>query len=348
MFDLPPDRVAQTPARERDGSRLLALSPDGTRREAVFSDLPSFLREGDLLVRNNVKVLPARLSGKRAGGGRAELLLVRREGDGDAELWRCLARPANKFAPGRRFFFGGDGGEGGGDTLVATSVAREEDGAALVEFSLRGDAFLAALENLGQVPLPPYIVREGKPTAEDAARYQTTYAKRPGAVAAPTAGLHFTPRLDSALAARGVGIAELTLNVGPGTFRPVKAERLDDHRMHAEWYEIPEDAWRRAQEAKRGGRRVVAVGTTSARALEAAAATGALRGWTDIFIRPGHAFRIVDGLVTNFHLPGSSLLVMIAALAGRERILENYAHAVRERYRFYSYGDAMLIWRREG
>jgi S-adenosylmethionine:tRNA ribosyltransferase-isomerase len=208
-----------------------------------------------------------------------------------------------------------------------------------------------ALERVGQIPLPPYIDRsgeaDGKPTQEDAARYQTVYAKNPGAVAAPTAGLHFTPAVDAALDARGVGVCEITLNVGPGTFRPIKEENLDKHAMHSEWYNVPDETWRRVAETKRAGGRVVAVGTTTARTLEAAASTGERAGWTEIFIRPGYDFKIIDGLVTNFHLPGSSLLVMISALAGRERVLDCYGHAVRGEWRFYSYGDAMLIWKRE-
>lgn len=348
IFDLPPELVAQVPTKERDASRLLIVEPDGARREARFAALPECLREGDLLVRNNVRVLPARLVGKRAGGGAAELLLVRREnentGGGTGEEWLCLARPANRFDAGRQFFFGGGDSE---VSLAATALGRDDDGMVRAEFSLRGADFLAALERIGQVPLPPYISRPGKPTAEDAERYQTVYAKHPGAVAAPTAGLHFTAAVDAALAARGVDIREITLNVGPGTFRPVKEENLDNHRMHSEWYGIPEETWRRVRETKAAGGRVVAVGTTSARTLEAAARSGELSGWTDIFIRPGHDFRVVDGLVTNFHLPGSSLIIMIAALAGRERVLDCYAQAVREGWRFYSYGDAMLLWRRE-
>ena len=338
LFDLPPHLVAQRPAPERDGSRLMVVDADGGCAELRFSNLPECLRAGDLLVRNNVKVLPARLLGKRCGGGAAELLLVRKEGEADAERWLCLARPANRFKPGREFFFG----EG---KLTATARERGDDGMVWVEFSLRGEEFLAALDSFGQVPLPPYIEREGKPTPEDADRYQTVYASRPGAVAAPTAGLHFTRAVDEALAARGIGVAEITLNVGPGTFRPIKEENLDHHVMHAEWYDIPETTWRRIGEVKQAGGRIVAVGSTTARTLESAAGTGVLRGWTELFIRPGYAFKIVDGMVTNFHLPGSSLLVMISALAGRERILACYENAVRGEWRFYSYGDAMLIWR---
>ncbi len=340
MFTLPPELVAQHPAAERDASRLMLLPAGGGAEEHVFSELPGLLAPGDLLVRNNVRVLPARLLGKRSGGGAAELLLVRRDDAADAERWLCLARPANRFKPGREFAFGGD------DGLIAVAGERGDDGMVWVDFSRRGAEFLAALERCGRVPLPPYIERPDKtPTPEDAARYQTVYASRPGAVAAPTAGLHFTPDLDRRLRERGVGIAEVTLHVGPGTFRPIKEENLANHRMHAEWYEIPEATWAAAVETRRSGGRVLAVGTTSARALESAAAGGGLSGWTELFIRPGHSWRMVDGMVTNFHLPGSSLLVMLSALAGRGRVLECYRRAVRDRWRFYSYGDAMLIWR---
>lgn len=338
MFDLPAELVAQHPAAKRDQSRLLHLLPDGGVEDGVFADLPCLLSPGDLLIRNNVKVIPARLLGRRGGGGAAELLLVRKEErDGD-EAWFCLARPANRFKPGRDIAFG--------DALVATVLGNNGSGGVWVRFSLRNAEFMRELERCGQVPLPPYIHRpDHKPTSEDSERYQTTYAKHPGAVAAPTAGLHFTSEVDAELSKRGVEIAELTLNVGPGTFRPIKEEALDNHAMDAEWYDIPESTWRMAMAAKQRGSRVVAVGTTSARALEASALGGGLSGWTDIFIRPGHAFRVVDGLLTNFHLPGSSLLVMISALAGRERVLAAYRRAVAEQYRFYSYGDAMLVWR---
>lgn len=340
MFDLPPELIAQHPAAERDASRLMVLGAGGEMESRVFSDLPDFLRPGDLLVRNNVRVLPARLLGTRRGGGSAELLLVRRDEDNAGEIWLCLARPANRFKAGREFSFG-DG------ELIATAGERGEDGMVWVEFSRRGADFLAALEHFGQVPLPPYILRPDKrPTMDDAVRYQTHYASRPGAVAAPTAGLHFTPALDARLAELGVDMAEVTLNVGPGTFRPIKEAFLSNHRMHSEWYDVPSATWERVKAARSRGGRVIAVGTTSVRTLESAAASGRLSGWTDMFIRPGFRFRAIDGLVTNFHLPGSSLLVMISALAGRDSVLAAYGRAVSERWRFFSYGDAMLIWRR--
>ncbi|MDR1518856.1 MAG: tRNA preQ1(34) S-adenosylmethionine ribosyltransferase-isomerase QueA [Planctomycetota bacterium] len=343
-FDLPPERIAQRPADRRDASRLMLLRRDGTTEDRIFSDLPELLEPGDILIRNNARVLRSRLIGRRRGGGAAEILAVRRD-DGDGrEAWLCLARPANRFKPGREFVFA-DG------RLSARALGQDRQGLVRMEFSLFGDAFLEALEKFGQVPLPPYIERSARrPTPEDGQRYQTHYASRPGAAAAPTAGLHFTPELDRRLLAKGIGIAELTLQVGPGTFRPVKAKNLDNHRMDAEWYEVPEAAWRQAIEARVRGGRLVAVGTTSARALESAAlGTGgaALSGWTDILIRPGHRFSLVDGLVTNFHPPGSTPLVLAAALAGRETLLAAYAGAVEGGYRFYSYGDAMLIWRAE-
>lgn len=356
LFDLPPESVAQHPAPARDASRLMLLPREGDPEEHVFSRLPELLQPGDLLVRNNVRVLPARLLGKRRGGGAAELLLIRKEDEAGAEepeRWLCMARPANRFTPGREFVFGENGENG---ELVATAGERAEDGLVWAAFSLAGKSisgndFLAALETFGQVPLPPYITRPDKcPSPEDAIRYQTVYASRPGAVAAPTAGLHFTEELDRRLAERGVGLAEVTLNVGPGTFKPIKAECLDDHHMHAEWYDIPPETWEQVRKTKAEGGRVIAVGTTSARTLESAArsAVGSnaeLSGWTDIFIRPGHTWRLVDGMVTNFHLPGSSLIVMVSALAGRERVLACYRRAVAGGWRFYSYGDAMLVWR---
>lgn len=338
-FELPPERIAQQPAPERDASRLMVMPPVGAPEEGIFADLPGFLAPGDLLVRNNVKVFPARLLGKRPGGGAAEVLLVRRGERAGAEAWLCLARPANRFKPGREFSFG-DG------AITGVAGDRDAQGMVWMTFSLGGGDFFAFLDRYGQVPLPPYIERPDKrPTPEDAERYQTIYASRPGAVAAPTAGLHFTPGLDARLRERGVETAEVTLNVGPGTFRPIKEERLENHRMDFEWYEVPSETWRRVRETRESGNRVVAVGTTTVRSLESAAATGELSGWTDLFIRPGHAFRSIDGLVTNFHLPGSSLLVMVSALAGRERVLAAYGRAVSEGWRFYSYGDAMLVWR---
>lgn len=345
QFHLPQERIAQRPAERRDASRLMALAADGGIVETVFSELPNLLEPGDLLVRNNAKVLPARLIGRRAGGGVTEMLLVRPGEYAGEEAWYCLARPASHLKAGKSVVFG-DG------ELTAAVLAKEAGGAVWAAFSEKGERFRAALERVGRLPLPPYIERPDRtPTREDVERYQTAYAKKEGAVAAPTAGLHFTPELDERLRERGVDIAEITLHVGPGTFRPIKADNLDDHVMDAERYEIPTECWRAIREARDAKRRVVAVGTTTARSLEAAALSEldgetVLDGWTSLFIRPGHRFRLVDGLVTNFHLPGSSLLVLISALAGRERILASYERAVAGGYRFYSYGDAMLIWNR--
>ncbi|MDR1611236.1 MAG: tRNA preQ1(34) S-adenosylmethionine ribosyltransferase-isomerase QueA [Planctomycetota bacterium] len=346
LFDLPPELIAQRPAARRDASRLMLVGTGGELRDLEFGALPGLLAPGDLLVRNNAKVLPARLLGRRPGGGKTELLLVRRTGGGENETWLCLARPASHLKAGTAIGFAGG-------ALAATVVDRRGKGEATVAFSESGERFKILLREIGLIPLPPYIERPGRiPTPEDVERYQTVYARndKDGAVAAPTAGLHFTPGIDRRLAERGVEIAELTLYVGPGTFRPIKAEKLDDHRMDAERFEIPGDAWRRIREAKRAGRRVVAVGTTTARALESAGGApadenGDRAGWTGLFIRPGHDFRVVDGLLTNFHLPGSSLLVMLSAFAGRERMLAAYRRAAANGYRFYSYGDAMLAWR---
>jgi S-adenosylmethionine:tRNA ribosyltransferase-isomerase len=348
QFDLPPELIAQRPAERRDASRLMLVGAGGEFRDLDFGDLPGLLAPGDLLVRNNVKVLPARLLGRRPGGGKTELLLVRRTGGGENEIWLCLARPASHLRTGTAIGFAGG-------ALAATVVDKGEKGEATVAFSESGERFKTLLREIGLIPLPPYIERPDRiPTPEDAERYQTVYARndKEGAVAAPTAGLHFTPGIDGRLAERGVEIAELTLYVGPGTFRPIKAENLDDHRMDLERFEIPGDAWRKIREAKTAGRRVVAVGTTAARALESAGGaaadeSGGRAGWTDLFIRPGYDFRVTDGLVTNFHLPGSSLLVMLSALAGRERMLAAYKRATANQYRFYSYGDAMLAWRAE-
>lgn len=342
VFDLPDGLIAQHPAQERDASRLLVLDRDGNIQDKTFKDLPGLLRPGDLLVRNDVRVIPARLRCKRSGGGAAELLLVHRDAGQPGQSWRCMARPASKFKTGREFVFGSPAGQ-----LRAVVTGRSQD-LVCVRFDADDADFMDLLTKVGEVPLPPYITRSsGGPDADDTERYQTTYAARPGAVAAPTAGLHFTPGVDAALAERGVRVAALTLNVGPGTFKPVSVPNLADHTMHAEWYDIPPQTMEAVHAAHDAGGRVIAVGTTSVRALESAALSGVLTGWTDIFIRPGFAFRCVDGLVTNFHLPGSTLIVLVSALAGRTRVLGAYAHAVEHAYRFYSYGDAMFVWRPE-
>ncbi len=344
-FELPEELIAQHPLERRDASRMLVVDrAKQTWRDASFAELPSELREGDAVVVNNTRVFPARLVGRRwSTGGRVELLLVRRRAGFEGETWEVLARPARRLDAGVRVTFG-DG------RLTAEALSATEDGAGrVVRFTCEGD-FAALLEELGRMPLPPYIRRESDDlasAAEDRERYQTVYAAAVGAIAAPTAGLHFTPRVFEELRARGVGRAELTLHVGYGTFAPVRADDLSEHRVAAEHYEVSEAAAEVVNETKRRGRRVVAVGTTSVRALESAVdESGRVRpgrGETSLTITPGYQFRAVDALLTNFHLPRSSLLVLVSAFAGREFVLAAYRHAVAAGYRFYSYGDCMLI-----
>lgn len=338
-FDLPEDRIAQAPLAERDASRLLVLPRAGGAPEhRAFRDLPDLLAPGDLLVANDARVIPARLYGRKAGsGGRVEVLLTERV---DLHGWKALCGSSKPLRVGGVIEL---------DGCTAEVVAAEGEGAYRLRFDLTGEALLAHLEaGAGEVPLPPYIHREGgEAPVDDRARYQTIFARQPGAVAAPTAGLHFTDAVLAALAERGVGLATVTLYVGPGTFLPVRVDRLEDHRMHEEAYEVPEATARAVAETHARGGRVVAVGTTSLRTLEAAAdGAGGVRagpGRTDLFVRPGYDLRAVDGLVTNFHLPRSTLLMLVSALAGRERVLAAYREAVARRYRFYSYGDAMLL-----
>ena len=328
-YELPPQLIAQTPVADRDRSRLLHLSPDGSLRHHTFRDLPGLLQPGDLLILNDTRVFPARLAGVRAGGGRSELLLLEQL---DADRFRVLAKPARKLRKGARLFFG-DG------RLEAEVLEVEEDGKRIVGFRFEGD-WDALLEELGTTPLPPYIeASEDEPARR--LRYQTIYARSSGSIAAPTAGLHFTEAMFEALRARGVDVGFVTLHVGHATFQPIREEEIDAHRMGVERYLVPEET----REKIRTGGRVVAVGTTTVRALESAALAGFPPGWqeTDLFITPGFEFRVVSGLLTNFHLPKSSLLILVSALGGRERVLEAYREAVRERYRFYSFGDAMLL-----
>lgn len=342
-FDLPADRIAQHPATERSASRLLVLAGNAPPVHTAFERFPEWLGKGDVLVRNATRVFPARLRGRRAGGGRTELLLVRERAP---DTWECLARPASHLKPGKTVTFG-DG------ELVATIEEKSGGGRVTARLVAAGEGtVLDRVEALGETPLPPYIERPDGPDAADRDRYQTVYAKETGAVAAPTAGLHFTPALFEALAERGVEVCDLVLHVGPGTFRPLKSDRISEHRMDAEPYSIPEETAAAVTAAKREGRRVVAVGTTVTRALEAAAdedgSVPAGSGETALFIRPPYRFRVVDGLVTNFHLPRSTLLMLVSALAGRERVLGAYREAVGNGYRFYSYGDAMLLLPRQG
>ena len=336
-FDLPEELIAQTPLERRDASRLLILNKKtGELEHRHFYDLPEYLREGDCLVMNDSRVLPARLLGCRSSGGSVELVLLRDLGEGK---WECLSRPGRKTKPGTELSFG----EG---ELTATVLAVTEGGNRIVQFHYEG-IFLEVLERLGKMPLPPYIKAE----LNDAERYQTVYSREVGSAAAPTAGLHFTQELLQKLADKGVRLCYVTLHVGLGTFRPVKEEEIEDHPMHAEFCMIPKETARIVNETKKNGGRVIAVGTTSCRTLESfASADGTLSpssGWTDIFIYPGYTFKCIDALITNFHLPESTLIMLVSALAGRETILHAYETAVKERYRFFSFGDAMLIYEGE-
>lgn len=335
-FELPAASIAQE-AAPRGESRLLVLDREGTDRHAHVRDLPRLLRPGDLLVLNDTRVIPARLFGRRPGTtGKMEMLLVERLGDRD---WDALVKPGKRAKPGALIELEPD--------LTAEVILKREDGRHLLRFS---EPIEPHLERLGHVPLPPYIHRADTP--EDRERYQTVYARSPGAVAAPTAGLHFTERLLEEIAAAGIEIARVTLHVGIGTFKPVTAERIEDHRMERERYEIGEEAAAAIRRARERKGRIVAVGTTVVRTLESAARLShgeVLPGAasTGIFITPGYDFQVVDALLTNFHLPGSTLLMLVSAFSGRERVLAAYEEAIREGYRFYSYGDAMLAERRE-
>ena len=333
MYDLPEELIAQTPAERRDGSRLLVLDKKtGATEHRHFYDLPAYLRSGDCLVLNDSRVIPARLFGTRPTGGAVEIVLLR---ELDGNRWECLTRPGKKMRPGTEVRFG-DG--------ELTGVVEEvtEGGNRIIRFRYEG-IFLELLDRLGQMPLPPYI----KTQLADPERYQTVYAREPGSAAAPTAGLHFTPELLDGIREMGVDVRFVTLHVGLGTFRPVKAEDIEDHEMHSEFCTVPEDTAEAIRRAKENGGRVVAVGTTSCRTLESFAAEdgGIAPGsrWTNIFIYPGYRFKCIDALVTNFHLPGSTLVMLVSALAGRENILNAYREAVAERYRFFSFGDAMFI-----
>jgi S-adenosylmethionine:tRNA ribosyltransferase-isomerase len=334
-YELPQELIAQQPA-SRGASRLLVLDrASGTRRHLAVTDLPSLLREGDLLLLNDTRVIPARLYAHRPTGRQFEVLLLRHlEGD----RWEALLRPSARARPGERLQLA-DGG-----AVIPEEAAGE--GRWTVRFDPGLD--LDRLDRLGEMPLPPYIARPHGGTDSDRANYQTVYAANPGAVAAPTAGLHFTDELLAAIRAAGVELAFLTLHVGLGTFRPVAVERVADHEMHAEWYRVTDHCAAAVNRALDEGRRVVCVGTTSVRALEGALAAGGGRlqpgeGWTGLFITPGYRFRGVGALLTNFHLPRSTLLMLVSAFAGRETMLAVYAEAVALRYRFFSYGDAMFI-----
>ena len=333
-FYLPEELIAQTPLERRDSSRLLTLDKcTGEIAHRHFYELPQLLRPGDCLVLNNSRVLPARLIGHRLpGGGACEVLLLTDKGDG---LWECLVRPGRKLKPGAQVSFG----EG---RLTATVEAEASGGNRLVRFHYQG-IFLEVLEELGKMPLPPYIKEE----LQDNERYQTVYSKINGSAAAPTAGLHFTPELLRQIQEMGVKLCYVTLHVGLGTFRPVKAEDISEHEMHSEYCMIPEETARTINETKRNGGRVICVGTTSCRTVESfAAEDGTLKesaGWTSIFIYPGYKFKVLDGLITNFHLPESTLIMLVSALAGYEHTMAAYKEAVEKKFRFYSFGDAMFI-----
>lgn len=333
-FDLPEELIAQDPLEDRSSSRLLVLDKtSGEVEHHVFRDILDYLQAGDCLVINNTKVIPARLMGEREGTGASiEVLLLKRK---ENDIWETLVKPGKKARPGTKIIFGNG-------LLVGEVLDIVEEGNRLIQFHYEG-IFEEILDQLGQMPLPPYITHQ----LQDKNRYQTVYAKHDGSAAAPTAGLHFTPELLEAVKSKGVEIAEVTLHVGLGTFRPVKEDNLINHHMHSEFYRIEQSEADKINKAKENGHRIISVGTTSTRTLESAADNqGMLKecsGWTEIFIYPGYEFKVIDGLITNFHLPESTLVMLVSALAGREHVLAAYDKAVEERYRFFSFGDAMLI-----
>ncbi len=333
-FELPEELIAQDPLADRSDSRMLMLDKtDGRIEHHIFKEIVDYLRPGDCLVLNNTKVLPARLSGRRENtGGSIEVLLLKRKGD---DVWETLVKPGRKAKPGTRILFG-DG------CLQAEVLDVVEDGNRLIRFSYEG-IFEEVLDRLGEMPLPPYITHK----LQDKNRYQTVYARYEGSAAAPTAGLHFTKELLQKISDKGVDIAYVTLHVGLGTFRPVKADNILEHHMHAEYYQVTEEAAGKINRAKASGGRVICVGTTSCRTVESAAGDdGTLKagcGNTEIFIYPGYRFKVLDCLITNFHLPESTLVMLVSALAGREHVLHAYEEAIRLKYRFFSFGDAMFL-----
>ena len=332
MYDLPEERIAQTPVEPRDHSRLMVLNrAEHTIEHKHFYDIIDYLNPGDALVINETRVIPARLIGERPSGGACEILLLKQLAP---KRWEALVRPGKKLRPGAEVSFGGG-------RLTARIAEIVEGGGRIVDFTCEG-TMEAALDELGEMPLPPYIHEKLK----NRERYQTVYARQEGSAAAPTAGLHFTPELLERIRAKGIDVIPVLLHVGLGTFRPVKVENVEEHEMHSEYFEVTEDAARRVNAARERGCRVVAVGTTSVRTLESAAEDGKLiakKGDTQIFIRPGYEYQMVDALITNFHLPGSTLMMLVSALYDRERILDAYRVAVEDEYRFFSFGDAMLI-----
>lgn len=333
-YDLPQELIAQDPLEDRSSSRLMHLSmKDGSLEHRHFTDILEYLNPGDCLVINDTKVIPARLYGhKEDTGAVIEILLLKRK---ENDIWECLVKPGKKARPGARITFGNG-------ILKGEIIDVVEEGNRLIRFHYEG-IFEEILDQLGEMPLPPYITHKLK----DKNRYQTVYAKNEGSAAAPTAGLHFTKELLKEVEAKGIRIAHVTLHVGLGTFRPVKVDDVESHHMHSEFYVVEEDQAKLINDTKKNGGRVISVGTTSCRTLESATGEdGILRagsGWTEIFIYPGYSFKMIDGLITNFHLPESTLLMLVSALAGKENIMKAYEEAVKERYRFFSFGDAMLI-----
>ncbi|MGZ3323231.1 MAG: tRNA preQ1(34) S-adenosylmethionine ribosyltransferase-isomerase QueA [Xanthobacteraceae bacterium] len=348
-FELPAENIALRPASPRDSARLLVVEPDGVLRDRRVSDLPDWLEPGDQLVVNDTKVIAAQLRGRRIGRDtepKIDATLIKRL---EGSRWQALVKPAKKLAPGDVVRFGNEGKVCLLGHLDAEVEHKGDDGEVTLSFSFHGPTLDQAIADLGSPPLPPYIASRRAPDDRDAADYQTMFASREGAVAAPTAGLHFTPALEARLRARGVGLHRLTLHVGAGTFLPVKVEDTEGHRMHAEWGSLSTETARALNAARAAGGRIVAVGTTSLRLLESAAAEdGTIEpfdGETAIFITPGYRFRAVDILLTNFHLPRSTLFMLVSAFSGRETMQQAYAHAIKSGYRFYSYGDACLLFR---
>ena len=337
-FKLPEELIAQDPLEDRSASRLLVLDKESGKIEhRMFRDIKAYLKPGDCLVINDTKVIPARLIGSKIGtDAKIEILLLKRK---ENDIWETLVKPGKKAKPGTKISFG----EG---LLIGEVIDVVEEGNRLIQFSYQG-IFEEILDQLGQMPLPPYITHQ----LEDKNRYQTVYAKHSGSAAAPTAGLHFTPELLKEIKESGVDIAHVTLHVGLGTFRPVKVENIQEHHMHSEFYHIEASEAEKINRAKREGHRIICVGTTSCRTIESAAKPdGTLSecsGWTEIFIYPGYQFKVIDALITNFHLPESTLVMLVSALAGREHVLAAYETAVEEKYRFFSFGDAMFIVDRE-
>lgn len=343
-YPLPEAQIAQTPAVPRDSARLLVVKDRSQPAHRIFRDLPDLLQPGDLLVLNNTRVIPARLYGRKESGLPVEILLLEPQPIESGHCWLALVKPGKRLKPGVQILFGGSETDPHDCLLRANVLATDAaTGGRILQFDVpEGASFEELIEKLGQMPLPPYISN----TQAEPEQYQTVYADRPGAVAAPTAGLHFTPELLQRLRDRGIDQTFVTLHVGVGTFRPVEVEEITAHRMHAEWVDVPAQTVERIRQTKAQGGRVIAVGTTAVRSLEAAAQSGTLqpfRGKTDLFIYPGYQWRVVEGLITNFHLPKSSLLMLVSALIGRQRLLELYQIAIEQHYRFYSFGDAMLI-----